>query len=118
MHKIKDAVQIAGLGSGSEWELLVVTNLWACFLSVQNRTATSILLTSGLWESQEETVEHTLENVKISSVTGTSLAGQWLRLCIPVQRVQVWALVEKLRFHMPRGQNTQNIKQKHYEQIQ
>ena len=69
MRKIKDAMQITGLGSSSEWELVVVINLWACFLSVKYRTVTSILLTTRLWKSHKETVEHILENVKISSVT-------------------------------------------------
>ena len=35
---------------------------------------------------------------------GTSLAVQWLRLCLPMQGVQVRSLLQKLRSHMPRGQ--------------
>ena len=44
----------------------------------------------------------------------TSLVVQWLRLCFPVQGVQVRSLVRKLRSHTPCGQNTKNIKQKQY----
>ena len=33
----------------------------------------------------------------------TSLVVQWLRLCLPLQTVQVQSLVEKLRSHMPHG---------------
>ena len=31
---------------------------------------------------------------------GTSLAGQWLRLCLPMQRAQAGSLVRELRSHM------------------
>ena len=47
-------------------------------------------------------------------VLGTSLAVQWLRLCLPMQGVQVQSLVGELRSPMPRGQKNQNIKQKQY----
>ena len=43
--------------------------------------------------------------------SGTSLAAQWLRLHLPVQGMQVWFLVRKLRSHM---QKNQDIKQKQY----
>ena len=36
--------------------------------------------------------------------SGTSPVVWWLRLRLPVQRVQVRSLVRKLRSHMPRGQ--------------
>ena len=36
---------------------------------------------------------------------------QWLRLCPPLQEVRVQSLVEELRSHMPRSQETQWIKQ-------
>ena len=42
----------------------------------------------------------------------TSLAGQWLRLCFPIQGVWVRNLVENLRFYMPHSQKNQNIKKK------
>ena len=35
---------------------------------------------------------------------GTSLAFQWLRLCLPTQGVWVWSLVRELRSCMPQGQ--------------
>ena len=41
---------------------------------------------------------------------GTSLAGQWLRLHLLMQGVQV----REIRSHMPRGQKNQNIRQKQY----
>ena len=31
---------------------------------------------------------------------GTSLAIQWLRLCLPMQEIRLWSLVEELRSHM------------------
>ena len=33
---------------------------------------------------------------------------QWLRLCLPMQRVRVQFLVVKLRCHMPMGKTKQN----------
>ena len=41
-----------------------------------------------------------------SKVAGTSLAVQWLRLCLAMQGVRVQSLVGELRSHMPCGQNT------------
>ena len=38
---------------------------------------------------------------------GTCLVVQWLRLCLPMQGVQVPSLVEELRFHMPQCQKTE-----------
>ena len=37
---------------------------------------------------------------------GTSLVVPWLRLLLPVLRVQVQSLVKLLRSHMPQGQKT------------
>ena len=37
---------------------------------------------------------------------GTSLAIQWLRLCLPTQGVKVQFLVRKLRSHIPHSQKT------------
>ena len=51
---------------------------------------------------------------RISGMLGTFLAVQWLRLRLPMQGVQLRSLVGELRFHMPHGQKTQNIKQKQY----
>ena len=34
---------------------------------------------------------------------GTSLVVQWLRICLPMQGMWVWSLVEELISHMPRG---------------
>ena len=48
------------------------------------------------------------------SPRGTALVVQWLRLRLPMQGVQAWSLVGKLRSHMPQGQKNQNMKQKHY----
>ena len=51
---------------------------------------------------------------------GISLLIQRLRLCFPMQRVQVWSSVRELRSRTPQGQkkknppNKQNIKQKQY----
>ena len=44
--------------------------------------------------------------------SGTSLMVQWLRLCLPIQGIQVQSLVQDLRSHI--GASTQNIKQKQY----
>ena len=38
---------------------------------------------------------------------GTSLVIQWLRLCLPMLRVQVRPLIKELRLHMPHGQKKQ-----------
>ena len=43
-----------------------------------------------------------------SDQTGTSLVVQWLRLCLPVQGVQVRSLVRKLRSHMPLSEKKNN----------
>ena len=57
---------------------------------------------------------HTLSLDK-QALIGTSLAVQWLRLCLPMQGVRVQSLVGELRSHRPRGQKNQNIKkQKQY----
>ena len=40
------------------------------------------------------------------SCPGTSLAVQWLRLHLPMQRVWVRSLIRELRSHMLRGQKT------------
>ena len=40
---------------------------------------------------------------------GSSLVGQWFRLLLPAQGVQVRSLVRELRSHMPKSQN-QNLK--------
>ena len=45
---------------------------------------------------------------------GTSLAVQWLGLCLLIQGVRVRSLVRELGFRMPRGQKTKNMKQKQY----
>ena len=46
---------------------------------------------------------------------GTSLAVWWLRICLPVQGVQVQSLVRELRFpHASQPKYPQNIKQKQY----
>ena len=42
---------------------------------------------------------------------GTSLAVQWLRLCLPIQGVQVQSLVREPRSHMPCSQKN---KEKQY----
>ena len=39
---------------------------------------------------------------------------QWLRLCLPMQGVQVRSLVGELRYHMPPVQKAKNIKQRQY----
>ena len=38
---------------------------------------------------------------------GTSLVVQWLRLCLPMQRVWVRSLVRELRSHVLDGQKTE-----------
>ena len=45
---------------------------------------------------------------------GTSLAVQWLGLCLPTHRVRVQSLVRELRSHVPQGQKIQNPKQSQY----
>ena len=37
---------------------------------------------------------------------GTFLVVQWLRLCLPMQRVWILSLVGEVRSHIPRGQKT------------
>ena len=41
--------------------------------------------------------------VSIQVITGTSLVVEWLRICLPVQGMQVRSLVGELRSHTPRG---------------
>ena len=53
-------------------------------------------------------------NHLIKDTPGTSLAVQWLRLCLPVQGVWVQSLVGELRSHMPHSQKYQSIEQKQY----
>ena len=55
-----------------------------------------------------------LRVLKVVICRGTSLAVQWLRLCLPMQGVWVRSLVGELRSHMPLSQKNQNIKQKQY----
>ena len=43
-----------------------------------------------------------------SSIRGTSLVVPWLRLHLPMKRLQVWSLVRELRFHLPCGQKQEN----------
>jgi len=45
---------------------------------------------------------------------GTSLAVQWLRLCLPIQGLQVQSLAGELRSHMPHGQKKKKKSQKQY----
>ena len=45
---------------------------------------------------------------------GASLEDQWLGLYLIMQGVWVQSMVGELRPHVPFGQNTQNIKQKHH----
>ena len=45
---------------------------------------------------------------------GTSLVVQWLRLHLPLQRVQVQSLVGELRFPYALEPTNQNMKQKQY----
>ena len=45
-------------------------------------------------------------SVSKTDEVGTSLAVQWLRLCLPMQGVRVRSLVGELRSHMPRDQKT------------
>ena len=40
------------------------------------------------------------------------MAVQWLRVCLPMQGVQVRSLVEELRYHIPQGQKTKTLKKK------
>ena len=40
------------------------------------------------------------------------MAVQWLRVCLPMQGVQVRSLVEELRYHLPQGQKTKTLKKK------
>lgn len=39
-----------------------------------------------------------------------SLAVQWLRLGLPIQAVQIWSLVRRLRSHKPHSQKKKNLK--------
>ena len=50
------------------------------------------------------TMSMSWEEHKSRSQAGTSLAVQWLRLCLPMQGLWVRSLVGKLRSHMPCGQ--------------
>ena len=43
------------------------------------------------------------------SCEGTALAVQWFRLCLPMQGVQVRALVKELRSHTPLGHKTKTL---------
>ena len=50
-------------------------------------------------------------------IRGTSRVVPWLRVCLPIQGIQVWSLVREIRSHMPCSQKknkNQNTKQKWY----
>ena len=40
------------------------------------------------------------------------MAVQWLRVCLPMQGVQVRSLVGELRHHIPQGQKNKTFKKK------
>ena len=48
----------------------------------------------------------------VNHQSGTSLVLQWLRLCLPVQGVQVQSLVREQRSHVPRSQKIETLKEK------
>ena len=66
------------------------------------------------WWQWEERERMSREDLLREELTGTSLAVQWLRLCLPGHRVWVQSLVRELRSHMPLGQKTETWKQKSY----
>ena len=43
---------------------------------------------------------------EVKNTCGDSLVVQWLRLCLPMQGVQVRTLIRELRSHMPYGQKS------------
>ena len=47
---------------------------------------------------------HSLHTCERKHWVGASLVVQWLKLCLPMQGVQVQSLVRELRCHMPLGQ--------------
>ena len=63
------------------------------------------------WESLRHGCRRVGETAQLNLNLGTSLMGQWVRLGLPVQRVQVYSLVKELRPRMPCTQSNQNIKQ-------
>ena len=54
------------------------------------------------------------ERKKEISFEGTSLAVQWLRLCLTGKGVLVRSLVEELRAKIPHASRPKNIKEKQY----
>ena len=52
--------------------------------------------------------------IKKQKAAGTSLAVQWLGLCLPMQVVGVQSLVREVGSHMPHGQKNQGIQQEQY----
>ena len=69
---------------------------------------------SGLhgYAHQSWTLTHSTDWFK--SLPGTSLEVQWLKLCFPMQGVQVQILIQELRSHRPQGWKKQSIKEKEY----
>ena len=93
-----------------------------CFPSQKVTFLQKILLVSYNGEEDGKTIEkdcfqrgrHTNERKS----RGTSLAVHWLRLCLPVQGLQVWSLVGELRSHMSWGQKTKQKPEAILKQIQ
>ena len=56
------------------------------------------------WDTKACTGQQARVVFKIQ-LLGTSLVVQWLRLRLPMQRVEVQSLVTELRSHMSLGQN-------------
>ena len=52
--------------------------------------------------------ERKRERERERDILGTSLAVGWLRLCLPMQRVQVRSLVMEVRSHIPHSQKQTN----------
>ena len=50
--------------------------------------------------------------LNIINSSGTSLVVQWLRLCLPMQGVQVQSVVEELRSRVPHGPKNKTSKRK------
>ena len=49
------------------------------------------------------TTESPRDLTRSANFLGTSLVIQWLRLCLPMQRLWVQSLVGELRSHMPQA---------------
>ena len=81
--------------------------------TLKEKKKTKLLMTCSIWQSSWYKYSHCDWSQWSQATTmkspnriekGTSLAVQWLRLCLPMQGVWIWFLVWELKYHVPCAQ--------------